>query len=339
MQQVRVHGPSDVRLDEVEEPVLGPRDAIVEVAACGVCGSDLGYIEMGGLAGPGGSAMPLGHELAGVVVDVGAEVSRLVPGTRVVVHPGNDELGRIGNGAPEGGLAPRVLVRDAAAGGRLYPIPDELPLEVAALAEPLAVGMHAIDQADVVAGDKVVVFGCGPIGLAAVAAAVDRGATEVIGVDLSARRRELALELGAMAVVDPATERLWRRVAELHGTVPFMFGPMAATDAYIEASGAPSVIPDVLNHARPHARLAVVALHHADIPTSFLMILMKQLTIRGAMEYPDRFESAIELLGRRDLSPMITHRFPLARIDDALGMLGGSKECGKVLITIDGASS
>jgi threonine dehydrogenase-like Zn-dependent dehydrogenase len=252
----------------------------------------------------------------------------------VVVHPGDDQLGRIGNGAGEGGLTPHVLVRDAARGDRLYPVPDDLDLEVAALAEPLAVGMNAADRAEVGAEDQVVIFGCGPIGLAALATLVDRGNDHVIAVDLSTRRLELARELGAQAAIDASRGSVWGQIKELHGTAPFMFGPTAATDAYIEASGAPAVIREVLDNAKPLARLSVVALHYDDIPVSFLMLLMKQFTIRGAMEYPARFEAAIELLGRRDLSSMITHRYTLDRFADALATLGGSRECGKVMITI-----
>ncbi len=338
MQQVRIHGPADVRLDEVEAPCPGPRDAVVRIAACGVCGSDLKYIELGGLAGPGPEPMPLGHEAAGIVEWIGAEGSGLAVGQRVVIHPGNDQLGRIGNGGAEGALAPRLLVREAARGGRLFPVPEGLPLDVAAFAEPLAVGMHAVEQASVVAGDKVVVFGCGSIGLAAVATLLDRGVSDVIAVDLSRRRRELALELGVRAALDPASEKIWKRLSELHGTVPSMFGPMPAANAYIEASGASPLIGQIIDHAAPHARLAVVALHYAPIPTSFLMILIKQLTIRGAMEYPARFEDALDLLSRRDISPIITHRFPLERFNEGLALLAGSRDCGKVMITLgDGA--
>lgn len=334
MQQVRVHGPADVRVDEIEEPELGERDAVVRVAACGVCGSDLKYITMGGLAGPSGTPMPLGHEIAGIVEAVGRAVDNVAVGDRVVVHPGNDELGRIGNGAGEGGLAPLLLVREVAAGGRLYPVPDQLDLTVAALAEPLAVGMHAVDQADVEPDDHVVIFGCGPIGLAALATLVDRGNDTVIAVDLSQRRLDLALELGARAAINPTDDDVWARIAEVHGTAPFMFGPMAGTDVFIEASGAKRVIRDVLNHAKPNSRMSVVALHTDDIPVSFLMLLMKQFTIRGSIEYPRRFESAIELLCRRDLSAMITHRYELGEFASALETLTDSRDCGKVMITI-----
>lgn len=331
---VRVHGPGDVRLDEVEAPRMGPRDAIVQVAACGVCGSDLKYIEMGGVAGPGPEPMPLGHEMAGVVAAVGAEVTAVAVGDRVVVHPGDDELGRIGNGASDGGLGPRLLVREAARGDRLHHVPDDLDLAVAALAEPLAVGMNAVDRAEVRPDDKVVIFGAGPIGLAALATLVDRGVEHVIAVDLSPERRDLAVRLGAEAALDGGDDDLWAQVEAHHGTAPFMFGPTAGTDVYIEASGAPSVIKAVLDHAKPRSRLSVVALHYADIPISFLTLLMKQFTITGAMEYPARFADAIELLARRNLSAMITHRFTLDEFSDALATLDASRACGKVMITM-----
>lgn len=334
MRQVRVHGPNDVRVDDIAPPNPGPRDAVVRVAACGICGSDLTYIRLGGLAGPSGSPMCLGHEFSGVVDWVGSEVQGVRPGDRVVVHPGNDELGRIGNGAPEGGLTPAVLVREAARGGRLFPIPDSLPLEIAALAEPLAVGMQSVERAKVQKGESVAVFGCGPIGLFAIATLLDRGIDKVVAIDLNPRRREIALALGAQAALDPKACDVWRELSRLHGTSPFMFGPTPATNTFIEASGAAQVIPDVITHGRVGAKLSVVALHYEPIPTSYLMILMKQISIFGSMEYPPRFEDAIDLLARRDLSSVITHRIPLDRINDALAVLKGAADCGKVLISI-----
>ena len=214
-------------------------------------------------------------------------------------------------------------------------MPDHVPLDVAAFAEPLAVGMHAVDQADVCPGDGVVVFGCGPIGLGAVATLVGRGHERVVAVDLSSTRRDLALGLGAQAVLDPTTTDVWDELKLLHGTKPFMFGPTPATAAFIEASGADQVILDVIDHAAVGARLSLVALHYRPIKVNFLTVLMKELTLRGSIEYPARFEESVELLERRDLSALITHRFGLDRFDDALATLDGSKDCGKVLVTID----
>ena len=334
VRQVRVHGPGDVRVDEVPRPSPGPRDAVVRVAACGICGTDLSFIRLGGSRGPSDTPLCLGHEIAGVVDWVGSEVRTVKVGERVVVHPGNDELGRIGTGAPEGGLTPELLVREAARDGRLFRVPDGMPLDVAALAEPLAVGMQAVNRAQVTRGDKVAVFGCGPIGLFALATLLDRGVADAVAIDLNPRRRALALALGAQAVLDPAACDPFDELARLHGTAPFLYGPTPATNAFIEASGSAKVITDVLQRGRAGGRLSVVALHYAPVPTNFLLVMMKQFSIHGSMEYPQRFADAIELLARRDLSPIVTHRVPLARFDEALGVLQGAADCGKVLVTM-----
>jgi threonine dehydrogenase-like Zn-dependent dehydrogenase len=334
IQQARILSPGVVSVDSVPSPVCGPRDAIVDVHACGICGSDLSYIAMGGLAGPNGEPMPLGHEFAGVVREVGAEVAGTKVGDRVVVHPGDDDLGRIGSGSPEGGLAEAVLVRDAARGGRLYPVPDDMPLDIAALAEPVAVGMHAAEQADVRPGELVAVFGCGPIGLAAIASLVDRGLTDIVGVDLSATRRGLAEQLGATATIDPAAGSVWRELARIHGEVALTYGTAPATNAFIEASGSDKVLTGMVDRARRGARISVVALHYNPVAVNFINVLMKEITIRGSMEYPARFADAIDLLTRRDMSGLITDRFPLHSVDAALQLLGESRECGKVLIDV-----
>lgn len=332
IQQARIHAAGVVSLDRVPAAPCGPRDAVVEVHACGICGSDLSYIRMGGLAGPNGEPMALGHELAGVVTEIGAEVSDVVVGQRVVVHPGNDDLGRIGNGAPEGGLAESVLVREAASGGRLFVVPDGMPLNVAALAEPVAVGMHAAEQLEPAASDTVAVFGCGPIGLAAIASLADRGLTDIAGIDPSATRRDLARRFGASVTIDPAEQSVWRELSELHGQSPGIYGRSPATACFIEASGSDKVLTGIIDRCGRGARISVVALHYTPVPVNFVSVLMKELTIRGSMEYPARFADAIDLLSRRDLSAMITDRFPLGEIDRALQLLGESRECGKVMI-------
>lgn len=332
MQQVRIHGPGDVRVDDIPDPDPGVRDVLVRVAACGICGSDLHYVHMGGLGGP--APMCLGHEIAGTVEWTGPEVTGARVGDRVVVHPGDDELGRIGNGAPQGGLTPLLLVTDADRRG-LHHVPDGMELDIAALAEPLGVGMRAVEQADVAPGDGVCVFGCGPIGLSAIAALVDGGHHDVVAVDLNPTRRELAGVLGARAALDPAADDVWAELARLHGTASTPLGPAPATAGYIEATGSGRVISDVIRHARVAAHLSIVALHLEPVPTRYLTILMKQLTIRGSIEYPARFDDTLDLLERRDLTPMITHRFPLGDFDRALSTLETSRDCGKVLITFD----
>jgi threonine dehydrogenase-like Zn-dependent dehydrogenase len=335
MKQVVLHGVNDWRLDDVPDPEPGPGDALVRVAACGICGTDLSYIHLGLTFG---HPIPLGHEIAGVVERVGADVDGFAPGDRVVVCPTDLGTGTMGTGGPDGGLTPLLRVPEVGTGRRLFRVPEGMPLTTAALAEPTAVGMKAVDQSEAVPGDTVAVFGCGPIGLTAIATLADRGVTDVVGIDYSATRRDLARATGAAHALDPAEVDVWAELARLHGTAPFMFGPTPATDVFIEASGADSVITDVLARGRVGGRLVIVALHYAPVPTSFVHVLMKDFTIRGSIEYPERFEDAIDLLTRRDLSGLVTHTLPLERFGAALDVLERSRDCGKVMITMEGAT-
>jgi threonine dehydrogenase-like Zn-dependent dehydrogenase len=191
-----------------------------------------------------------------------------------------------------------------------------------------------VNQVDVAPGDKVAVFGCGPIGLMAIATLADRGIDDVVAIDLSRPRLELARDVGAAHAFDPTEVDVWAELSRLHGTAPFMFGPTPATDAFIEASGSDPVIGDILQHGRFGGRMSVVALHYTPVPVNFVLVLMKQFTIRGSFEYPPRFEDAIELLTRRDLSKLITHTVPLEEFARGLALLEGSKDCGKIIVTI-----
>lgn len=334
MKQVRIHGPGDVRIDDVAPIEPGPRDVVLSVAACGICGSDLGYAKLGGLAGPGPEPMPLGHELSAVVARVGSEVENLAPGTRVVLNPmgaGN----AIGNGAPQGGFAPELLVPNAADGGVLFPIPDSLPFDAAALAEPLGVGMQAVNRSGAARGEKIAIFGAGPIGLMATATLAFRGIDDVVVIDVSDRRLEVARSLGARETVNPSREDPWERLTELHGTGAWLGMPMPGSDAYIEASGAAPVLTSIIERAKENARVSIVALHRDPIPTSFLLVMSKQLTLAGSICYPDDYTEMIDMLTKVDLTPAITHRFPLERFEEAFAIANDSSAGAKVLIEVN----
>jgi len=334
VQQVVIHGPDDVRIDEIPEPEPGPDDVVVRMRACGICGSDLGYIRQGGLPIGVDGPMPLGHEMSGVVEELGRDVRNLKIGQRVAISP---MFAGIGNGGAEGGLTRRLLVRGAGQGGRLHPIPDSLPLDLASLAEPLGVGMRSVDRAQVAPRDKVVVVGAGPIGLSAIATLRSRGVEDVIALDLSPRRRALAKQLGAREVLDASAPDVWESLHGLHGSTSQYGIRSAGSDVYIEASGAPSVLPKLLESAKRGSRISVVAIHHETTPVAFLNVMMKELTILGSIEYPPDWNDMLNLLERWELSPMITHRFPLERFHDALAVARDQRDCGKVLLEMDGA--
>lgn len=332
MQQIRIHGPGEVRLDEVATPEPGPRDAVLRVQACGICGSDLGYITLGGVAGPGPEPTPLGHELSAVVDRVGAEVKQVRPGQRVVVNPlGGGNL--IGNGGDTGAFAPELLVRDVESGGVLFPIPDALPFDRAALAEPLGVGMHAVDRLNLRPGEKVTIFGAGPIGLMSLATLKHRGFEDVAIVDLSAHRLELARRLGADHALDAGEGDVWERLREIHGTELFLgMVPSAGSNAFVEASGAPGLLREIVREARPDARVSIVALHRQSQEIDFMLVMAKQITLTGSMAYPDDYSEMVRMLGEVDLSPAITHRFPLERFHEALDTARDPSRAGKVMI-------
>ena len=128
MKQIMLHGVNDWRLDDIVEPTPGPRDALVRIAACGICGTDVSYVHMGMTPG---HPIPLGHELAGVVEWVGSEVSGVVVGDRVVVCPSDSGSGPMGTGGAQGGLTPVLHVPDAASGKRLFKVPDGMALTTA----------------------------------------------------------------------------------------------------------------------------------------------------------------------------------------------------------------
>ncbi len=334
MKLARIHGPNDVRLDEVPEPEAGPDDVILEVAACGICGSDVGYARIGGVQGPAPEPMPIGHELAGTVAVVGENCRDLAAiGDRVVLHPGAAGFG-LGNGGSEGGFTPRLLVRGAAKGKSLFPIPDDMPFELAALAEPLGVGMHAVDQAEVVAGDRVAVLGAGPIGLAAVATLADRGIADVVAIDRSPRRLEVAEKLGARETILAGENDLWTELGRLHGSERFYWTDVVGTNVFIEATGVGSLLEAAIEHSAPQSRISVVALHREKVAVDFMLVLMKELTLRGSIEYPKRYEEMIEMIARRDLSPMITHRFALDDFLDAFAVASNPDAGAKVMIEI-----
>ena len=338
MQQATIHAPNDVRLIEVPKPEPGPNDVVVKVAACGICGSDLSYIAMGGLPLPGGGPMPIGHELSGVVDAVGDTVTSVDVGERVVVNP-EAASNRIGNGGPEGGFAPFLLVRNATRDACLYRLPEPLTFEQGALVEPLAVGMHAVNRAEVRPSDRVVVFGAGPIGLATIVCLRYRGVSDIVAVDLSATRLTIAERLGARAVCNAASADPWEVVRAHHGR-ELVHGVMPAvgTDVYIDASGAAPVVRDVFDHSKFGSRIVVVALHKQEVSLPLFHVMAKELTIRGAMAYPDEFPSVIEMLasGRVDVSPMITNRFDFAEFTKALATAQQPDQAAKVVVKFPG---
>lgn len=332
MRALNIHGVGDVRLDPKAPPVAGAHDVVVAIRACGICGSDLGYIKGGGINRPEGGVTPIGHEAAGEVVAVGSAVAGVAIGQRVVINPMQTST-LIGSGGPEGAFSDQVLVGDARIGDSLLPIPDDLPFDVAAMAEPLAVALHGVNRTGAKPGEKVAVFGCGPIGLCMILWLIDRGVTDVVAIDLSPERLARATALGARATINAGTDDVRARLTDLHGAEKVMFLDQVGTDVYMDAAGGPHVIPDIVAMAKTHARLVITAVHSQPVALDAMVMLITEMSITSAMGYPTEMPDVVAALPRlKDkIASLISHRFALDDIMEGLSV-AGTPQSAKVMI-------
>ncbi|PVU82604.1 theronine dehydrogenase [Cellulomonas sp. WB94] len=335
MSTVVVTGPGTTEVQEVDRPSAGPKDVLVRVRACGICGSDVFYIHIGGIP-PRQGATPLGHEIAGEVVEVGDDVVGIAVGDHVVINPMAAPTGIIGNGGSTGGLADFLLIQDATVGVSLAIVPDEIPFEVAALNEPMAVARHAVNRAAPVAGERAVVFGAGPIGLGALIDLKLRGLASVVVIDVLPARLAKALSIGADAVIDSSTEDVAARLIELHGGVPLRAGDLRrGTDLFIDAAGVPAVIQTVLKIAKKGARLSIPAVHKKPVEVDFGAILSTELSIHMAMGYPTEiFEVTADIVAAWEkYAQIISDRIPFDSVQDALTLAMTPGAADKVVVT------
>jgi len=343
-----------VAVEEVEEPVPGPGQVLVRTLACGICGSDLhaaadmrrfaGLVaQAGGLGGMDPErGVVFGHEFCAEVVEHGPGTERtLAAGTRVcsmpvIVGPAGPEGIGYSNRYP-GGLAERMVLQEAL----LLPVPEALTAEVAALTEPLAVGEHAVQLARLTGQEACVVIGCGPIGLAVVAALKARGHGPVIAADFSAPRRRLAELLGADEVVDPATASPYGRWEELgvptrqadRAALEMLGGPVR--DAVIfEAVGVPGILRTIIREAPPRTRVVVVGVCMDPDQIEPFFAVTKELEVRFSFGYRrEEFAATLERLGRRELpvEALVTGVVGLDGVAEAFAALGSAAQ-GKVLV-------
>lgn len=338
MKSLVVTGPESVELLDVETPAAGPRDVVVAPKACGICGSDVFYAHRGGIP-PREGRTPLGHEIAGEVVEVGSEVDGAAVGDHVVINPMANSDGIIGNGGAQGGLSERVVLFDAKAGTHFRVIPADIPWQVAALNEPMAVAYHGVNRSGAGEGSKVVVFGAGPVGLGAAIGFKSKGAAHVVVVDIVPNRLEKALLVGADAVINSAEEDVVARLTELHGEVPGFMGQgtKAATDVYFDAAGAPVVIATAFAAMRSRGVLTIVAVHKKPVELDFQELLTTEPDIRLAMGYPTEiFEVTDSIIAHWDkYQHIISDLVPFTDAVKAVELATTPGATDKVVVTFD----
>jgi 2-desacetyl-2-hydroxyethyl bacteriochlorophyllide A dehydrogenase len=326
-----IHGPGDLRLDAAERPAAGPGDLVVKVAAAGICGTDLHFRNMGTRFG---RPMPLGHEFAGEVIEVGANVTSFKLGDRVAYNSYNSPAD-VGRGGECGGFSDYVVFRELDGHVQsLCRVPKELSLEHAALVEPIAVAMHAVNRADPKPGESVAIFGVGPIGLGVIMALRWRGIEDVVAFDLSPLRRDRAKALGARGVFDPREKPPATVLGELRGSASLFGSTYPRTDVYIEASGAPGLLSEIAAFCNKGSRIITLALQRQPVTFDGTKLMSKEISIIGSSGYPSEFPEVMRKLASGVLDPelMISHRFAFADFLDAFETANDASAAAKVLL-------
>jgi len=315
MKAVTVGPEQTLELREVGEPTAGEGRVVVEVAACGICGSDLHMLPSGVL--PEGAI--LGHELAGTIASVGAGVDGWSAGDRVCIYPFApvDRVdvalalsSGIGLGTNDGGFAERI----ACDAEMLWRLPAGLELEHGALVEPLAVGLHGIDISGARPEQPVCVLGCGPIGAMTLVGLLARGFSDIVVVEPNEGRRGLAERLGAPHVTG---------LDSVHEAVLGALGGRAP-EVVIECAGhvdAPGLAVELI---APQGTIALVGMLEEPVPISQLNVMLKEAVLRGSFAYrPKDFDEAVAMLaaGRVPTDELITSRHPLADAADCFAEL------------------
>jgi threonine dehydrogenase-like Zn-dependent dehydrogenase len=331
---------------DVADPRPGPGQLLVRTLACGICGTDIHFTrnaqtivsindELWPTLGPaavGDSHVDLsrdvfmGHEFCAEVLEAGPGTDGPPPGTTVVSVPvllSSSGVHRLtySNEYPCGYAQLMLLSAPL-----VLPVPNGLRPQLAALSEPLAVGVHAVAKSTVQPGDTAVVLGCGPIGLAIIAALRTAGVHTVIGCDFSPRRRELASLLGATQTVDPAAEstiQAGRRAAGTGLLVVF------------EAVGVPGIIQQIMHDVPIGARIVVAGLCMQPDRIVPYYGIAKELSVQFVVAYSlEEFASALAAIadGRVDVAPMITGTVGLDGLSDAFEALADPAQQCKILV-------
>ena len=328
MRALAWHGRGDLRLEDLQAPVPTAGQALLEVARCGLCGTDLaeflrGPVLIGSARHPltGYQAPPavLGHELSGRVIALGPDTDGPPAGTRVTANPawscglcfwcarGDRHLCRVGGGvglASPGALAEQVLVPVDG----LVVLPDNVDDEAGALVEPFAVALHALRRACLEPGETVLVQGFGALGALVTRVALSLGAGAVHVSEPLAGRRSRAVELGAAASWDPGACDPGREVRALtHGV---------GADVVVDTSGVSALVPAAVAATRRGGRTVLLGVGHGGAEIEVARLVLGERALIGSFAYRDELTDVVSMLAQGQLATdgLVTSVLPLARV-------------------------
>ena len=347
----------EIVVDQMPEPKPGKGMVLVKSLACGICGSDLHarkhahrMVELCRHF-PGRKPMDLardvvfGHEFCCEILDYGPDTQRkLKAGSRVCSLPalltpdGPQGIGYSNDNV--GGYAERMLLSEAL----LLEVPNGLAAEHAALTEPLAVGIHAVAKANVRGDEVPLVIGCGPVGLAVIAALKLRGLHPIVAADYSPARRALAQRLGADIVVDPARTQAFATWAEQAAVTPEQKAARPPLQALLpalkpalifECVGIPGLLQQMFEGAPRDARIVVVGVCMETDRSEPMLGIMKELNVQYVLGYtPDEFAYALHLIaeGQIDAASLVTATVGIDGVAAAFAHLANPERHTKIIV-------
>ncbi|HSW27790.1 MAG TPA: L-idonate 5-dehydrogenase, partial [Burkholderiaceae bacterium] len=320
MDALVIHAPGDLRVEDVPTPAVGPDDLRVRVRAGGICGSDLHYFQHGGFGTIRiQQPMVLGHEVAGVIEEVGSAVGGFAVGERIAICPSHPcglckycQLGlqnhcldmRYFGSAMRMPHVQGAFRREIVVGVRqAYRLADGVSDAEGAMAEPLAVALHAVNRAGPLLGKSVLVTGCGPIGALVVVAARRAGAAFIAVTDVVAQPLRSARKVGADQTLNVAEQP--------DALLPFS-GDKGRFDALFEASGNERALRAGLDVLRPRGVIVQVGLSGGEMNLPINTIVAKEFDLRGTFRFHEEFGVAVELINRGlvDLKPLVSATLP-----------------------------
>ncbi|MCW8309249.1 NAD(P)-dependent alcohol dehydrogenase [Acidiphilium sp. PA] len=305
-------------LRDIDLPdTLGPRDVRIAIDTVGICASDVHYYTHGRIGSyVVNEPMVLGHEAAGTITEIGAEVHNFAPGDRVCMEPGvpdgNSRAAKLGiynvdpavrfwATPPVHGVLTASVVHPAA---YTYKLPDNVSFAEGAMIEPFAIGMQAATRARIVPGDVAAVIGAGTIGIMVALAALAGGCSRVLIADFSAEKLTIAGRYSGITPVNIATEPF--RAAVARETAGW------GADVVFEASGSAKAYGDIIDLARPGGALVLVGLPVDPVTFAVPEAIAKELRIETVFRYANVFDRALALVaaGKVDLKPLVSATFP-----------------------------
>jgi L-idonate 5-dehydrogenase len=344
MRALVCHAPLDLRLDAFATDALGPQQLRVRIAYGGICGSDLHYFQHGGFGTVRiKEPMVLGHEVSGVVDEVGSEVAGFRRGQRIAISPSRPcgacrycqqglqnhcmDMRFYGSAMrfPHvQGAFRETLVIEA---NQAHAVADDLSLSEAALAEPLSVGLHAIARAGSVFGKRVLVTGCGPIGALLIAGLRRAGAAHIVAADIADLPLACALKMGADQAINLASEP--------EGLAPFAVNK-GCFDVMFEASGSEKALINGLEVVAPRGVIVTIGLG-GNITLPLNTLVGKEIDLRGTFRFHTEFAVAVAFLNQRliDGRPVITNIVDFSQAGDAFRLAGDKRQSMKVQIAFD----